>query len=700
MIFRTLLFSFALIPGAFSATTALFAPGDPATGPFPSDYLTIADPLQKTGIRIDMPLAACATQYTSCQEIGLLDQMDGFSVRARAVARFSAPVNPATLAGGLIYVALDNLTQEEPGVYRTGQLIAADQIVYDPTTNTAYAKPYSALDQHRHYAIVVTDAVQDTAGAPVVASAAFQACLTDRSPYCTSLASALASISVGPQHIVAASVFTTMSATGWLERAREILPYVPPVVMLAQPESTFHVADLSAIVLHEQTGANPVSFTDISLPLNTTLLNGLDRIVIGSYESPDFLAGDWTIPPSPTNPGLAVPAATNQVGFNALLPSTPEPPNGYPVVVFGHGFGDSRFGGPTAAAPTLARAGLAVIAIDAVGHGFGPESTVTFTDTQGNSTTINALGRGVDLNGDGVIGSEEGCALTTPIAYGTRDCFRQTVVDLMQLIRAIRQGIDLDGDGKPDLDASHIYYAGDSLGANYGTLLMSVEPSIRAAALIVGGASTVDIARWSPAYRSLSIQALSERIPSLLNQGAGYNEDYVLPGNPPHVTTVPGAIAIQNEFETLEWLGMSGDPMGYASHLQLSPLAGLAARPILVQFARTDMTVTNPANSALIRAAGLLSTTWEYRHDLARAADPTLPLDPHPFFELFVSLGGSTIQLPGLDALAISLDAQGQAAAFFASDGTIIPDPNVLSKIVFGMPLFQMPGVLPFDFGY
>jgi hypothetical protein len=39
----------------------------------------------------------------------------------------------------------------------------------------------------------------------------------------------------------------------------------------------------------------------------------------------------------------------------------------------------------------------------------------------------------VDLNGDGVIEGNEGCVLVAPIGFGTRDCLRQTAVDLMQL---------------------------------------------------------------------------------------------------------------------------------------------------------------------------------------------------------------------------------------------------------------------------
>ncbi|HEV2445108.1 MAG TPA: hypothetical protein VGS58_04270, partial [Candidatus Sulfopaludibacter sp.] len=548
----------------------------------------------------------------------------------------------------------------------------------------------------------VTDAVTDAAGAAVTPDPAFTACLQGPTPYCSSLAQALAGIAVPlPGHgIVAASVFTTMSATAWLEHARATLPYVAPLVTLAQPQSAFRVADLTGIVLHEQTGANPSTFFDIALPINSALLNGVDRVVIGSYESPSFLEGDQTIRPAPTRPDLNVPANIVQVGFNALLPSTPKPPAGYPVVIFGHGYGDSRFGGPTAVAPALARAGLATIAIDAVGHGFGPQSSVTFTGKQSNSVTLNALGRSIDLNGDGVIQSDEGCAIITPVSYGLRDCFRQTVVDLMQLVRAIRQGIDLDGDGTPDLDAGHIYYAGDSLGSLYGTILTAMEPSVRAVSLTVGGGSTADISLWSPGYQGQDLQVLGQRIPSLLNQGKSYNADSVLPNQPVHAVTVPGALPIQDVFETLDWLAVSGDQIAFAPHLQVSPLAGTPPRPALVQFARADMTMPNPSSSQLIQAAGLQSSTWEYRHDLARAKAPDLPLDPHPYLVLFVSLNGSTIQLPSLDALSISLDAQGQVAGFLASDGAAIPDPNNLSKLFFGFSVFQMPTTLPFDMGF
>ena len=76
----------ALLVGRLYAagTTVLFDPSTPATGPFPADSLTTFDPLQKTGLRVNMPVPDCNTQYTACQEGALLDGLDGFSVAGLA----------------------------------------------------------------------------------------------------------------------------------------------------------------------------------------------------------------------------------------------------------------------------------------------------------------------------------------------------------------------------------------------------------------------------------------------------------------------------------------------------------------------------------------------------------------------------------------------------------------------------------------
>src|SRR5262249_14406313 len=146
---------------------------------------------------------------------------------------------------------------------------------------------------------------------------------------------------------------------------------------------------------------------------------------------------------------------------------------GWPVVIGGHGSGGNKEGGntPIRIAGKLAQHGLATIAINAVGHGGGPLRTLTLTQNDGTNRTPPAGGRGVDLNGDGIIetaGQGEGLqtAANGPDAIVfARDGIRQTVVDLMQLVREIQRGMDVDGDSTPDLDPNRIYYFGNSLGA-------------------------------------------------------------------------------------------------------------------------------------------------------------------------------------------------------------------------------------------
>ncbi len=670
-----------------------FDPSDPRTGPFPTDFLTVPDSAQITGRRVNLPLPDCGAQPSLCAELSLINQLDGFNVQPRVRVTFSGPVDPATLPNGIFFVALDNLTSDEAGLQQPGDHVAINELVWDPATNTAYAKPADALDQHRRYALVVTDAVHDPKGNPVAADPAFTACLLASDDYCTSVAQATAGVS---GNVVAASVFTTLSATRWLESARAQLQTTPASVTLPAGQNVFPISGIGSLVANFQTGPN--RFTNITFPLDqfSALLTGLGSLAFASYSSPQFLNSQQTIDPSPSGADVTLPAANAQIYFHVYLPGSPPPAAGYPVVIFGHGFGDSSFGGPTIVSPALAASGFATIAINAVGHGFGPQSNVVITDKSGNATMLLSGGRGVDLNGDGTIDATEGCVILSPSPIGMRDCFRQTAVDLMQLVRVIQAGVDLNGDGIPDLDANRIYYVGQSLGSLYGTMLNAVEPAVRAAVLNVGGGSVVDIARWSPAYQSIAVGILSGQTPPLLPPGASFADDYPFPNQPALTDNVAGTVDIQNAEELWEWLDNQGDPIAYAPHLARTTLPGVPAKSVLFQIARTDRTMPNPASSDLIRAAGMAQSTWIYRHDEAQAQlGGQLPLDPHPFLALFLSL--DNISLPSINALFIGLAAQGQAAGFFASDGATMPDPN---QSLPGFHFFEIPASLPDNLGF
>jgi hypothetical protein len=185
-----------------------------------------------------------------------------------------------------------------------------------------------------------------------------------------------------------------------------------------------------------------------------------------------------------------------------------------------------------------------------------------------------------------------------------------------------------------------------------------------------------------------------------------FNDNYVFRNAPQAVNNVPGAMAIQAAFEAADWLGMLGDPLSYAPHLNQSPLAGVSAKSTLFQFGLGDLEVPNPTESAVVRAAGAQSSTWFLRFDKVAAIAPDLvgltdpstgiplPILPHRILSNPTIFGE-----PNETALALA--EQQQVAAYFASDGTINPDPNqFLSGAFVGKPVFEIPAVLPEQLNY
>jgi hypothetical protein len=138
----------------------------------------------------------------------------------------------------------------------------------------------------------------------------------------------------------------------------------------------------------------------------------------------------------------------------------------------------------------------------------------------------------------------------------------------------------------------------------------------------------------------------------------------------PVINTVAGAMAIQEVIENTDWVMQSSNPVAYAPHLRKDPLAGVPAKSVIIQFAKGDQTVTNPATTALLRAGDLADRATLYRHDLAFAEDPALPKSPHTFLN-------PQAFMTSVDPLyaEIARGAQEQIAVFFASDGQEIIHP-------------------------
>lgn len=670
---------------------------DPSGSPFPSDRFTLRDWSNNTFRRVNLPKPDCAVRPSDCADIDVINTLDGFSTQPRFTVPFTGDIDPASVSSSTVYLINLGDTLSLRGF---GRKVGINQIVWDPASKTLAFESDDLLEEHSRYLLVVTDGVRDTSGKKIKPGrydddddhrgrdlGEYRRDLRDAARF---------GHHHGRQKVVAATLFTTQSATtDLLKIMRQIKRATPARASFmagngGAVRSVFPVAGLTGIQFSRQTGAAP-AFTTSFLP--TPALNvvpgAVAQIAYGSFASPNYQTAERYIPATGTLSGQPQVQGSNTLTFQLFVPAGDRPAGGWPVAIFGHGFTDSMYGVPWSVASVFASQGLATLSINVVGHGGGALGTLNVLPSAGAPVVVPAGGRGFDQDGNGAIDSTEGVNAAVPrTSIGSRDGLRQTVVDLMQLVRQVEVGMDVDGDGTADLDAQRIYYAGQSFGGIYGTILLGVEPNIKAGVPNVPGGSITEVARLG-SFRVLTAIALASRQPQLLNLpptpgvpppfNLVFDENIPLRGLPNVTNTVPGALDIQQVLERFEWVQQAGNPVSYASSIRKDPPRGHAKKPVLIQFAKGDVTVPNPTSWAIVRAGELQDRAVYFRNDLAWAFDNLIPKNPHGFV--------AGIGNPRTVGYAVA--AQSQIAAFFASHGALVIDPDGAA------PYFEVPIVLP-----
>jgi hypothetical protein len=545
-------------------------------------------------------------------------------------------------------------------------VVGINLAVWEPLTNTLHLESDQQLSEATTYLLVVTRDVRDAKGKRL---GEFDDDLEqgddgDRGDndaarsYRKALRKALKAEGIDRDDVAAASLFTTQSITAISTKIRSQLQATPVSFVDGGTRDVFPLGSVAGIDWNQQTRTTgPLNTVHLATPA----LVGVGTIAFGTFNSPDYENADEVIPAVGTGTGVPAVQSVNNLQFTLFLPQGAAPAGGWPTAIFGHGFTDSKNGAPFAVAGTLARNGIATIAINVVGHGFGAGSTYTVNRTGGAApVTLPAGGRGFDQDHNGTIDSTEGVsAIGAQSLIGNRDGLRQTVIDLMQLVKELKTGIDVDGDGTPDLSTSRIYYSGQSFGGIYGTQLLGLEPDIRAGVPNVAGGSIIEVARLG-VFRPLVGLALLARTPSLYNAPpvapfTNFNENMPLRNLPLVVDTVPGAEAIANLIDNTEWAQQAGNPAAYAPDI---------TRPVIFQFARGDQTVPNPTTSAILRACGCADGATLFRNDLTQPAFGTSK-NPHTFLTNIIGPGAP-----------FAFAAQQQIATFFTSDGLLTIDPD------------------------
>lgn len=549
---------------------------DPAHSviPFPNNLLFAGTTDLTLNIPNDPTLAADDPKRA-------MNAQDGFSTTAPWSMGFSAPINPASLAGNvhMYEVTLSGPAGAVTGIVRelaSPQEFVAVLAPSDSTGKTLAIVPTKALKQRTAYMAVVTNGVKDAAGGNVRGSFTYLLA-TGKKPLCSGGQSTVAFLPaatacqleplrqlVNAQEAAAAGAgiaagsiamswtATTQSITPTLQALSAITQASPPAQTMAMPSGKTlgdlgiglpPIADIYVGMIALPYYLTAPSVDNPALPL-TTHWNAAPGAYIPQ-------CAGFGLDPTSTNltacNPIPVATSTQKVPLLLTLPNAAsgktKPAAGWPLVIFQHGITRNRTD-MFAIAGTLAAQGFAVVAIDLPLHGLTNPSNPFFVSSTSPLGQAGVVERTFNLDlqnvgtgaagPDGVIDPSGTYFINLKNLLTSRDNLRQGVADDMQLAHA--------AGSLPNVDGSNVRFVGQSLGAITGTTLMAVDPTIKAAVLNVPGGGIARMLDGSPTFGPVIRAGLA---------AAG-----VTPGTPTYDSFMLAAQTVVD----------SGDPINYAGN--------------------------------------------------------------------------------------------------------------------------------------
>lgn len=407
----------------------------------------------------------------------------------------------------------------------------------------------------------------------------------------------LAKEKVNREEVAAVFTFTTQDL---LKRAQELyqIPYrenLPLTVKDVESKTPFELGLL---------------LTPVYLPISF-----VSRVITGKMTTVDFLD------PTTRTFRESEKGFPKDVEFVLTIPIGLASGESVPVVVFGHGmYTERRLG--LMLANRLAQSGMAMMAIDLPLHGERTACTQDMHCLVGQ--TCRADGQCVTSNGSpgdfvrltkywaipGLpdVPSPSG-AIDMPVAtgqawidvehlFGSRDHFRQALIDLSAQTRLIRKMDWSPITGGHPLDASRMMYVGVSLGGITGATLAALDPGYKAMVLNVAGAGLVELMLDSSVFGPVLTQGLTAK--------------NITKGTPEYFEFENAARWILDEVDPLNLVRYGRkEPPKY-----LDPDTGAwvqqAPKRLRVQMAIGDVVVPNSSTDRLLKAGGFNKDT-EYK---------------------------------------------------------------------------------------
>ena len=496
--------------------------------PFPNNAATRLDPTSPTGRRLNLTLESPLESESKLRRH--LNELDGFSLVGPITVAFEEPLDLSTVTheSVMLYdvspsspnyleaIPLDlgegawpvdikprNIFPYEANAELNTLIFPADNTVngefvwhWEVATNTLILRTRLPLRPGTTYAVVLTHAIQDADGRSIRSPFDFVHDLK-QAPDLMPLATAVPG---GREAIAFAWSFTTRTISTPLVNAQRGLSGEGPLRWIHEEfRSQFHrFADLT--VEHDGDGSiealpeDPRDHRYILQPgfiphaigalgsvigggLDTLAVEDIDHLVFGSLSSVDLRDSEGVFRGGDLNARQI--ATDGDVPFMIMVPKeTEEHQQPFPVVVYNHGARTSRLE-PILVANDFARAGFAVMSIDAVGHGpfggdirallereaqefppelvtalasliaqgfIGPDYSPGAKDLDQILADVESIGvwwelfvegRSEDLDGDGVLLGGDGYFVPDPFQLIGNGL--QTITDAMGVVRVLRE---------------------------------------------------------------------------------------------------------------------------------------------------------------------------------------------------------------------------------------------------------------------
>ena len=587
-----------------------FDPNNPMN-PYPSDRL-----LDENGLTdlppqylfIDVPRTPeleAAFQYAEMQAAQL--KLRGWSTFAPIRVRFDRPMAPdaGAFPRGFLLLEYDNLrAAPHPITARP----------YDPD-NAIEVYPIVPLKPRTKYVLVVTRAVVDVYGNPARPSEDFlnllygSGLVGEQQDLHEQLEPVVAylnrSYDIRSDEIVLLDLFTTQPTTDDMVAIKNRLDPESGDLRPGLPVFDRPFGNLETGIFGEGTP----QYREI---VGRDSSRNVSKVAIGYFEAYDFRVRSNGPFEEARVYGTKIPTR-NKLDFYMVLPKLPKPPGGYPIVLFGHGLGGS--GKDVGQISNIDRdIPVITIGISALQHG-----------RRGNVTNF------FNLQTMGT----------------TREYFRQSVVDFMQVIRMIKLAHDEGIYPFDEVDVGHRLYLGGSLGGIMGTLFMAVEPEVEVGMLSVPGGGLPNI---------MTSRQIGQLLEPLLSLNTSIPvESPVFP------------LFLRRFQQTAQWALDSADPINYAPYITTpgNQLPGVPLKRILMHEGVVDSVVPNRTTDDLALAMNL--------PDLKVSGGCVNPAGCSGIWRFVMSDYGRG-EVDGHSVTIDVPDALNQAFGFLLSDGTEVPD--------------------------